>query len=59
MPNPSYTFSYNQDEFILTLTISRKKYSYYNISPYKINKFRAMLRKNFGKAMQYLIGTQG
>ena len=57
-PKPSYTFSYNQDEFILTLTISRKKYSYYNISPYKFNKFRAMLRKNFGKAMQYLIGTQ-
>ena len=55
---PSYTFSYNQDEFILTLTIARKKYSYYNISPFKFNRFRTMLRKNFGKAIQYLIGTQ-
>ena len=56
---PSYTFNYDQDTFILYLSIAKKKYAYYNISPFKFAKFRAMLRKNFGKATAYLKKTQG
>ena len=58
-PRPNYTFNYDQDTFILYLNIAKKKYAYYNISPFKFAKFRTMLRKNFGKAMAYLKKTQG
>lgn len=58
MSKPSYTFAYDQDTFILYLSIARKKYAYYNISPYKFDKFRRLLRRNFGQAMAYLKKTQ-